>query len=65
MEQLLTTNEAAERLRIHPNTLSKMAREGQINARYLGRGWKFSPNVVEEVLRSKTNSDQEKDDDDV
>jgi excisionase family DNA binding protein len=41
-EPLLDSVEAAALLRIHPNTLKKMARRGEIEARRIGRGFRTS-----------------------
>ena len=41
-EPLLDSNEAAELLRIHPKTLQRMARKGEIPAIQIGKLWRFS-----------------------
>jgi excisionase family DNA binding protein len=40
--EVLTTNEAAELLSIHPKTLLRQAREGLIPAARVGGRWRFS-----------------------
>jgi excisionase family DNA binding protein len=40
---LLTPAEAAERLRLHPKTVVRMAREGRLPAVKVGTGWRFHP----------------------
>lgn len=40
---LLTPPEAAERLRLHPKTVVRMAREGRLPAVKVGTGWRFHP----------------------
>jgi excisionase family DNA binding protein len=40
-EPLLDSVEAAALLRIHPKTLQKMARRGQILGRQVGKVWRF------------------------
>lgn len=40
-ERLLDTQEAAALLRIHPKTLQRMARRGQLRAFQLGKLWRF------------------------
>ena len=40
-EPLLDSVEAAALLRIHPKTLQKMARRGQIFGRHVGKVWRF------------------------
>jgi excisionase family DNA binding protein len=41
-EPLLDSNEAAGLLRIHPKTLQRMARKGEIPAIQIGKLWRFS-----------------------
>jgi excisionase family DNA binding protein len=38
---LLTPAEAAERLRLHPKTVVRMARDGRLAAVKVGTGWRF------------------------
>lgn len=40
---LLTPAEAAERLRLHPKTVVRMARDGRLPAVKIGNGWRFHP----------------------
>jgi excisionase family DNA binding protein len=49
-EPLLDSVEAAALLRIHPNTLKKMARRGEIEARRIGRCWRFRTSDLNEWL---------------
>ncbi len=42
LEPLLNTEEAAMLLRIHPKTLQRMARRGEIPAMHIGKLWRFS-----------------------
>jgi excisionase family DNA binding protein len=41
-ERLLDSNEAAQLLRIHPKTLQRMARKGEVPAIQIGKLWRFS-----------------------
>ncbi len=41
-EPLLNTEEAAMLLRLHPKTLQRMARRGEIPAMHIGKLWRFS-----------------------
>jgi excisionase family DNA binding protein len=45
-EALLDSNEAAELLRIHPKTLQRMARKGEIPAIQIGKLWRFSTSAL-------------------
>jgi excisionase family DNA binding protein len=40
-EPLLDSNQAARLLRIHPKTLQKMARRGEIHGTHVGKLWRF------------------------
>ncbi|ABM27109.1 helix-turn-helix domain-containing protein [Nitratidesulfovibrio vulgaris] len=44
--------EMSEALRIHPETLAKLLREGVIPGRKIGREWRISPRAVEDWLAS-------------
>jgi excisionase family DNA binding protein len=49
-EPLLDSIEAAALLRIHPKTLQKMARRGEIQGRHVGRCWRFRASDLNEWL---------------
>jgi excisionase family DNA binding protein len=40
-EPLLDSEQAASLLRIHPKTLQKMARRGEIHGTHIGKLWRF------------------------
>jgi excisionase family DNA binding protein len=44
--------EAARFLRLHPKTVKRMARRGQIPGCRLGRRWYFRPSELDELLRT-------------
>ena len=45
-ERLLDSDEAAALLKIHPKTLQKMARDGEITAVQIGRLWRFCASAL-------------------
>lgn len=45
-EPLLDSTEAAQLLRIHPKTLQRMARKGEVPAMQIGKLWRFSPSAL-------------------
>jgi excisionase family DNA binding protein len=49
-ERLLNTEEAAMLLRIHPKTLQRMARKGEIAAIQIGKLWRFRSSALNEWL---------------
>lgn len=55
-EQLLDSDEAAALLKIHPKTLQKMARSGEIAGVQVGRLWRFRASVLNEWLEHRMAS---------
>jgi excisionase family DNA binding protein len=55
-EQLLDSDEAAALLKIHPKTLQKMARNGEITGVQVGRLWRFRASVLNDWLEHKMAS---------
>lgn len=55
-EQLLDSDEAAALLRIHPKTLQKMARTGEIAGVQIGKLWRFRASVLNDWLGQKMAS---------
>ncbi len=49
-EPLLDSSEAASLLRIHPKTLQKMARNGEIAGIQIGRLWRFRASILNSWL---------------
>jgi len=49
-EPLLDSNEAAALLKIHPKTLQKMARNGEITAIQIGKLWRFRASALNQWL---------------
>ena len=54
-ELLLDSTEAAALLRIHPKTLQRMARSGQIAGLQIGRLWRFRASVLNSCLTRKAS----------
>lgn len=52
-EPLLDSVQAAELLRIHPKTLQRMARNGEIAAVQIGKLWRFRASELDAWLKSK------------
>jgi excisionase family DNA binding protein len=53
-EQLLDTEEAAALLRIHPKTLQRLARNGEIVGIQIGKLWRFRASQLDQWLKSRT-----------
>jgi excisionase family DNA binding protein len=52
-EPTLTSEEAAHLLKIHPKTLQRMARKGQIPARRIGDLWRFRASELDAWFKAK------------
>lgn len=52
-EPVLTSEQAARLLNIHPKTLQRMARKGQIPAHRIGDLWRFRALELDAWLRGK------------
>lgn len=50
-EPLLDSDQAAALLRIHPKTLQKKARAGEIPGRHVGNRWRFRVSDLNDWLR--------------
>jgi len=57
--EVLTTEEAAELLSMHPKTLLRQVREGGIPAARVGRRWKFSRRQLLQWLEQGGNRYEE------
>lgn len=52
-ERLLDSEEAASLLKIHPKTLQKMARNGEIAGVQIGKLWRFRASVLNAWLQQR------------
>jgi len=50
-EPLLDSDQAASILKIHPKTLQRMARRGDIRALQIGKVWRFRASVLDEWIQ--------------
>ena len=55
-ERLLDSEEAASLLKIHPKTLQKMARSGEIAGVQIGKLWRFRASALNDWLQQKMAS---------
>jgi len=58
-EPLIDTLTAAGLLKIHPKTLQRMARGGQIPAVRIGRYWRFRASQLDSWIRSQVDSSRQ------
>ncbi len=54
-EPLLDSREAARMLRIHPKTLQRFARRGEIAAIQIGKLWRFRASDLDRWLRAHSS----------
>lgn len=52
-EPLIDSDEAAALLKIHPKTLQRMARNGEITAIQIGKLWRFRASQLNQWMESK------------
>jgi excisionase family DNA binding protein len=52
-EPLLDSDQAAAILQLHPKTLQKLARRGEIRALQIGKVWRFRASVLDEWIQQK------------
>ncbi len=57
-ESLLTLNEAASLLRLHPDTLKRRARQGAIPAIRMGKYWRFRESELDAWVRQQVRLQQ-------
>jgi len=55
-EPLLDSDQAAAILKIHPKTLQRMARRGDIRALQIGKVWRFRASVLDEWIQQQLAS---------
>ena len=58
-ERLLDSDEAAFLLKIHPKTLQRMARSGEITGLQIGKLWRFRASALNQWLDSRMTQEQE------
>jgi excisionase family DNA binding protein len=56
IEEILTANQVAELLQIHPRTVYKLVKEGSLPGRKFGGGWRFSKSEILAMVQPKTGS---------
>ena len=56
-EPLLTTDEAAALLKIHPKTVQRMARMGKIPGHRIGDLWRFRASELDQILNAELSSE--------
>ena len=52
-EPLLDSDQAAAILKIHPKSLQRMARRGEIRGLQIGKVWRFRASVLEDWIQQK------------
>jgi excisionase family DNA binding protein len=52
MEEILTANQVADLLQIHPRTVYKLVRQGLLPGTKFGGGWRFSKTEILGMVQS-------------
>jgi excisionase family DNA binding protein len=55
--KVLTLEQAARLLRLHPSTVYRMVKRGEIPAVKIGRVWRFSTETLQDWLRDRAGGD--------
>jgi excisionase family DNA binding protein len=53
-EEILTTQEVADLLKLHPKTVNKLAKSGRVPAYRIGRQWRFRRSEILKLLEKKS-----------
>jgi excisionase family DNA binding protein len=53
MEEILTANQVAQLLQIHPRTVYKLVKEGALPGTKFGGGWRFSRSEILAMVQPK------------
>ena len=60
MFETLTPNEVAEVLKLHPFTVTRLAREGKLPAFKVGGAWRFRKDRFEQWIEGRTTAARRK-----
>ena len=58
MTEVMTLREVASFLKVHPNTIYRLARSGEIPAFKMGTDWRFHRVAIEQWARSRETGDE-------
>jgi excisionase family DNA binding protein len=58
VDEILTANQVAELLQIHPRTVYKLVKQGSLPGRKLGGGWRFSRNEILTMVHARLPDDK-------
>jgi excisionase family DNA binding protein len=53
MEEILTANQVAQLLQIHPRTVYKLVKQGSLPGTKFGGGWRFSRREILAMVQPK------------
>jgi excisionase family DNA binding protein len=53
LEEILTTREVADLLKLHPKTVNKLAKSGRVPAYRIGRQWRFRKSEILKLLEKR------------
>lgn len=58
-EKLMSVEEVAEYLGLHPQTVYSLLREGELRGHKLGRVWRIRPGAVDEYIERQAAETEE------
>ncbi len=54
LEEILTANQVADLLQIHPRTVYKLVKQGSLPGRKFGGGWRFSKTEILDMVHPQS-----------
>lgn len=61
MEEYLTPEEVAQKLKLHPDTVARLLRQGKIPGYKVAGSWRISPTELEEWMKQRKNKQTKED----
>lgn len=52
MQNLYTVDQVAEKFEVHPETIRKLARSGDLSGKKIGNSWRFSDEDLSKFIES-------------
>jgi len=58
VEEILTANQVAHLLQIHPRTVYKLVKQGSLPGRKFGGGWRFSRSEILAMVHPQASANE-------
>ena len=56
MEEYLTPEEVAQKLRLHPDTIARLLRTGKLPGYKVAGSWRINPTELEDWMKQRKNT---------